>query len=196
MFSTPSIENKLDVLRSRLYYQYDQQEINEIIDMARQDMLEMLNSISDQYLNDAISTAQNNNDFDVADEFYIDYNNQIKISTMSGQTDFTIPPTKMLPHFLKSNTKISKDGNAYKIIPVGGARTRSRSTVDALIEQNRSSKTDDPKFRVASSKQNPETQWVIPEQKRDYTDIINSININMNKDIEESLTSIISRYGG
>jgi hypothetical protein len=47
----------------------------------------------------------------------------VQISTDSGELDFSLPPTPMLPWLLK-NAKIAKDGSRYKIIPIGAAGTQ------------------------------------------------------------------------
>lgn len=49
-------------------------------------------------------------------------------------------------------------------------------------------------FRTASSKQNPETSWVIPEKDRDMTQYLIDLNDRIKETIEESVLTIINFY--
>jgi hypothetical protein len=49
-------------------------------------------------------------------------------------------------------------------------------------------------FKTASSKQNPATQWVIPEKNMDMTEFLFNLNSSIANDIEQTTTSIIQKY--
>lgn len=51
-------------------------------------------------------------------------------------------------------------------------------------------------FRTASSKQDPNTQWVNPGKKIDMSETIRNINNNMQAQIDNIISSVISRYSG
>ncbi len=53
-----------------------------------------------------------------------------------------------------------------------------------------------PNFRTASSKQNPQTQWVKPGKELNMTGTIMDINSKMQAQIVEAVSMIIRRHGG
>ena len=59
-----------------------------------------------------------------------------KITTDSGNTDFSTPPFPMLPKLLK-NAKIAQDGSQYKVIPLKQKGTVGLTTESALGDLNR-----------------------------------------------------------
>lgn len=76
----------------------------------------------------AVLDAENQGSAMGADEFLSQIkldadSGYVQISTDSGELDFSMPPTPMLPWLLK-NPKIAKDGSRYKIIPVGAGTTQ------------------------------------------------------------------------
>lgn len=48
---------------------------------------------------------------------------------------------------------------------------------------------------TASSKQNPDTQWVIPAKEMDAQDILEDVNQRLNRGIEDAMRLIYERYG-
>lgn len=57
-----------------------------------------------------------------------------------------------------------------------------------------SSNTQAPTFRVASSKQDRNSSWVIPKRDADMTPIINEVNATMGVDIDNAVTQAISEH--
>jgi hypothetical protein len=49
-------------------------------------------------------------------------------------------------------------------------------------------------FRTATSKQDPSTQWVIPEIDRDMTQYLYDLNHRIDMDIQQAITMILSSY--
>ena len=52
------------------------------------------------------------------------------------------------------------------------------------------------KFRTVTSKQDPTTQWVQPAKDKDMTSTLESINVQLKRDIEDSVMGIIQGYEG
>lgn len=53
-----------------------------------------------------------------------------------------------------------------------------------------------PDFRTATSKQNPSTQWVLPERPMNMQLILADINRQLENDIQEAVRSIVRQYEG
>lgn len=49
-------------------------------------------------------------------------------------------------------------------------------------------------FRTATSKQDPSTQWVIPEIDRDMTQYLFDLNHRIDQDVQQAITMILSTY--
>lgn len=82
-----------------------------------------------------------------------------------------------------------------------GATVSQRAT--AVAEQFRASissamtlnkQSGDVTFRTASSKQNSESDWVIPEKDRDMTQYLIQLNEQIRDSIQEMIHIVISRY--
>ena len=56
--------------------------------------------------------------------------------------------------------------------------------------------TGTPKFRTVSSKQDAETQWVMPAREKDLTGYLAGINSRIESDIQTAVTTIIAAYEG
>ena len=134
------------------------------------------------------------------------------LETQSGNTDFSEPPYPMLDALL-SNAKPMKDGSGvYKIIPVGSPTKKPRPPVhtnifdaqkaisaeryeNAVSQYNKvMPKGSKVQFRTATSKQNRSTQWVMPEQKKDFTEDLQEINSMLGSAHDEIVVNIIRTY--
>ena len=82
---------------------------------------------------------------------------------------------------------------------------KGMSTVAAMQEISKTrnagkqkEKSNDPaiNFRTASSKQDPNTQWVNPGRKIDLTGALNSINANLQDSIDNAIDDIVRRLEG
>lgn len=64
----------------------------------------------------------------------------------------------------------------------------------ATSRKNRyNDKSVDVHFRAATSKQNPQTQWVIPSKDLDMTQYLQQTNMQLSKSIDEAIISVIDR---
>jgi len=134
------------------------------------------------------------------------------LDTESGITDFSEPPMPMLDRLLASGAKPMKDGSGvYKVIPVGANNgnkkpiyanifdtqkaiqaeryEKSVSQYNKIIPSN--SKVN---FRTATSKQNRQTQWVLPEKEKDFTEDLQSINSMLSQEHDEVILGIIKEH--
>jgi hypothetical protein len=135
------------------------------------------------------------------------------IETASGITDFSEPPLPMLDKLLAKGAKPMKDGSGvYKVIPVGGESKQPKKPVFTNIfdaqkaisaERYESAVTQYNKvipkgskvsFRTATSKQNRQTQWVLPEKKKDFTEDLAEINNMLSADYDNVVLDIIRNY--
>lgn len=134
------------------------------------------------------------------------------VETESGNTDFSDPPFPMLPRLL-SGAKPIKDGSGvYKVIPVGSGEGRSFTTIMdaqkaialqrnqeaaeryAQITSNVGKRSGQKQFRTATSKQNADTQWVLPATEKDFTSDLKQLNEQLRETSEDSILEIIREY--
>ena len=114
-------------------------EIDDILDLASNDINEIILDIVSNAVAEATDYA-----LDLGAEEFIEDMDVIEvgggfmISTLSGKTDFSIPERKMLNDLLK-NAKVSKDGNRYKVIPVGGTESSQQPRDIFTVMRNRDS---------------------------------------------------------
>lgn len=134
------------------------------------------------------------------------------IDTQSGITDFSEPPMPMLDRLLARGAKPMKDGSGvYKVIPVGGNNTKkpplytnifdaqkaisAERYESALNQYNKiAPKGSKVNFRTATSKQNRQTQWVMPEKQKDFTEDLAEINNMLLADHDSVVLDIIRSY--
>ncbi len=135
------------------------------------------------------------------------------IETESGSTDFSDPPLPMLDYLLARGAKPMKDGSGvYKVIPVGGQSNQQKPPIhtnifdaqkaisaeryeNAVAQYNKvAPKKSKVNFRTATSKQNRQTQWVLPEKKKDFTEDLAEINNMLSHDYDNVILDIIRSY--
>lgn len=135
------------------------------------------------------------------------------IDTESGSTDFTEPPYPMLDRLLARGAKPMKDGSGvYKIIPVGGQSGTQKKPIHtnifdaqkaisaeryeaAVSQYNKvAPKNSKVNFRTATSKQNRQTQWVMPEKPKDFTEDLAEINSMLSTSHDDIILNIIKSY--
>jgi hypothetical protein len=93
-------------------------EINEIGNLAMQDIDNTVFDIVEQYLNQTRDIVMSLGGAELADEIRsMKRGPQFIITTESGVTDFSTPPFPMLPALLK-NPDISSKGEMFKVIPL------------------------------------------------------------------------------
>lgn len=135
------------------------------------------------------------------------------IDTSSGITDFSEPPLPMLDRLLARGAKPMKDGSGvYKVIPIGANNGQKKAPLytnifdaqkaisaeryeSALAQYNKiAPKGSKVNFRTATSKQNRQTQWVLPEKKKDFTEDLAEINNMLLADHDSVVLDIIRSY--
>lgn len=148
----------------------------------------------------------------------------VQISTDSGKLDFSEPPTPMLPWLLKnaktakdgSQYKVipvggpSKSKPAKQVKDIDGAISNiaSASSMEdmatdvarkfgmapMLTKRSESTKSGPVSFRVASSKQDQNTQWVLPAKDKNLTSAVMDINFRLRSEIDKMTDEVIDRY--
>lgn len=136
------------------------------------------------------------------------------METESSNTDFSDPPYPMLDKLLSGgNIKPMRDGSGvYKVIPIGKQGSKTRPSIHsnifdaqksisaerherAIKEYNNIAPRDSKvQFRTATSKQNRNTQWVLPAKDKDFTDDIQRINSSLYDTHDEIVLSVIREY--
>lgn len=62
------------------------------------------------------------------------------------------------------------------------------------LDRVKQNSTVEPRFVTASSKQDPETSWVVPARDLDMTGYLMDINSRVQQDIYDTVTAIINEY--
>jgi hypothetical protein len=169
--------------------------------VARQEIITEVSYIIEKFVLEAkeVGIAKSANEF--VDQLKVArIGGQYEMRTDSGKTDFTVPPFPMLPKLLK-NAKVAKDGSLYKVIPIEDKSSlankplTTQEIMNSINKSRRSIKgTGNVKFRVASSKQDANTQWKHPGFERDFTQILHDINSRMGEAIDQTITQITYKY--
>lgn len=129
-----SVYVEIDRLRSSLIYSgVDSLEAYDICDLATQDINDMLADLVSSAMDQALSHAIDIGAEEFVDDVQIvpDANGLYKISTHSGNLDYSRDKKEMLPHLLK-NAEISKSGNRYKVIPLKDKKKTANSMFTML----------------------------------------------------------------
>lgn len=227
-------------------------EAEEVSNLAKQDMEVAIGSLVENAVNQAAEAGLSIGAEEFVGEIKVmNAGGSFKVGTVSGKTDFSLPPFPMLPHLLK-NAKTAKDGSRYKVIPIGkktpssgGPKQRLLTLFEVqrdmnnqqiadveqrkqilkearnltltagsgefsglakarqLLANKREQERQDSKqpqgeieYRTASSKQDPNNSWVLPEKKMDMTFILDEINRRLEDDIQNTVRSIVHQYEG
>lgn len=135
------------------------------------------------------------------------------LETESNITDFSDPPFPMLDRLLARGAKPMKDGSGvYKVIPVGGSTGQKKPPIHTNIfdaqkaimaERHESAlrqynkvipKGSKVNFRTVTSKQNRNTQWVLPAKEKDFTEDLAEINSSLKESHDSVILDIIRSY--
>lgn len=229
-------------------------EAEEIGNFARQDIDEVMETLSQIAIEDAANAGMIMGVGEFVEQLQVIISSGIPhVTTRSGKIDFSTTKRQMLQDLLK-NADTAKDGSKYKIIPVGvsgdkpvenkgrfstlmdvqrdinkqnitaqqqrkrelaEARklmfTGARATYSGLMKAQqylsrqgggqgaaapRPSTNAAPSFRIASSKQNPAVDWVLPERPMDMQLILMDINRKLEDDIHSAIIDIVEQYEG
>lgn len=187
-----------------------------VIDQCVQEFNKRFAQVMEQVLGEGLEEAKSIGVAKQSGEFLAELRADARtgqILTDSGRTDFTVQPFSMRPGLLK-NAKVSKDGTAYKVVPVGAeggkpnpfalssadaARALSKEQ-QAELQSRLSAKklakpAGAPQFKTVTDKQDP-ASWLHPGFERDFTSDMLRINQDMEyklyqqaKDIMEEIES-------
>ncbi len=212
----PNILFELDRLRVALENKgLDNTMIEGIIGNARNEIRDAFIYQGEAAMDVAIEKGVEKRSADFINELRLDAVN-MRLTTDSGNMDFSTPPYPNLHNLLKGNVKPMKDGSGvYKVIPVGksgGSNNRPKITTNIydLHKQINAQRAEEagmhqkaiaPKgsvgkttFRTATSKQDAATKWVIPAQNKNFADDVKNLNDNIDKSMDEIISKIIDSY--
>lgn len=202
---------EIDHLRSILESKgIDTNTVNSIVSKVHQEIQEAVNVEGGIAIERAVEVGVQKSAPDFINELRLDTLN-FEVTTDSGNMDFSVPPYPMLPSLLK-NAKPMKDGSGvYKVIPVGKPGNKPSITTNIYDAQKKiaAQRAEDAKrqyqaispagskgqqFRVATSKQNPNTQWVRSAQEKDFTGDVAQINAELHNSLDDRIKDIINHY--
>jgi hypothetical protein len=202
------IEKLRSVLRSK---GVEERFVEKIASKAETEISLALRERLDSAMDVAIQSGVQKDSADFINELRPRYDAFV-LDTASGITDFSDPPYPMLDKLLTSGVKPMKDGSGvYKVIPVGGDNGQKKSPIhtnifdaqkaisaeryeNAVTQYNKISPKGSKVFRTATSKQNRQTQWVMPEKQKDFTEDLAEINSMLSVDHDEVVLNIIRTY--
>lgn len=204
---------ELDRLRYSLRSKgLDDDAIEAIISKASREISSAFNKQAEAAMQQAIEAGVEKRSADFINELQMDYNN-MELTTESGNMEFVEPPFPMLNRLLQ-NAKPMKDGSGvYKVIPVGqpsSNRPKVSSNIYDAYKQINAERVENAKrqyqaiapagskgaaqFRTATSKQDPNRQWVMPERTKDFSQEMDYINSELAKNMENIVRDIIRSY--
>jgi hypothetical protein len=179
-----SIAYYIDLIRSELLdSELNESFVNHQCDKASYEISNKINIVLDEVRESCDQISVRSNGTVTLNVQETDYGYEV-VATPNSEVE--IPEKQMLPHLLK-NAKVAKDGSRYKVIPIG---KKSNSVIDTYRQGFKSSNVSPGKqeFRVASSKQNANSQWVIPARTMDFSQDVDALNSYL----QEKIDSIIS----
>jgi hypothetical protein len=203
---------ELDKLRLTLRNKgLDARAIEIIVNKAGKEISDAFDEQGESAMQLAIEAGVQQRSPEFINELQIDPAN-MAITTESGNLEFTDPPYPMLSKLLQ-NAKPIKDGSGvYKVIPVGASKDDrpkvSTNIYDAHKKINaeraenakRQYKAVAPagskatQFRTATSKQDANSQWVIPAKTKDFSGDVQSINKELADTMDEKVRDILRSY--
>jgi hypothetical protein len=200
---------ELDRLRSHLSIRgVDDATIDKIVARARSEIEAVVAARGQEAVDSAVEVGAQKESADFINQLRFDAFN-FEVATESGQLNFDEPPRPMLPFLLK-NAKPMKDGSGvYKVIPVGKPSTKPSFAKNIFDEQRRISaeRIENAKararviapvgsqaFKTATSKQDPQKQWVQPAKEKDFTEDVEAINQGLRSSLDDSIKDIIRNY--
>lgn len=209
----PNILFELDRLRTSLTNKgLDSETVERLVSKASNEIKQAFSEQGEAAMQLAIEAGVEKRSPDFINDLKMDEVN-MELTTMSNNFDFTEPPFPMLSKLLQGgNIKPMKDGSGvYKVIPVG-SQGKTRSAISSNIydvqKALHASRLEEAKaqyskvaprgsksqFRTATSKQDANTQWVLPEQPKDFTEDVKNINSNLSDSMESIIKDIVSSY--
>ena len=202
---------ELDRLRVSLQNKgLDHGTIEGIIQKASREIHDAAEQHGHSAMQQAIESGVAKNSADFINELNFDSIN-MQIATDSGNMDFSTPPYPMLPKLLQGAKPIKDGSGVYKVIPIGKPgvdRPKIANNIYDAWKQLNTERAESAKaqysrvapkgsktqFRTATSKQDANTQWVLPAKEKDFSDDVSSINKELGATMDELIRNIISDY--
>jgi hypothetical protein len=184
--------------------------IDQIIEKASQEINSAFSQQAEGAMLQAMDEGVAKRSPDFINELRMDLVN-MQLTTESGNMNFSEAPFPMLPKLLK-NAKPMKDGSGvYKVIPVGQpGKNRpkvSNNIYDAWKKINAerietakakeaaiAPKGSKVEYRTATSKQNINTQWVMPAKEKDFTGTMQAVNKELSSSMDDIVRNIVRSY--
>jgi hypothetical protein len=188
----------------------DTSTINNLVDKAQQEIHAATVRLGGQALDKAVEAGVAKDSLEFINELRLDAIN-FEVTTTSGNMEFTTPPYPQLQNLLK-NAKPIKDGSGvYKVIPIGkqGNNKPLLSTnIDDAQKKVAAQRAENAKrqyarmspagskqeYRTATSKQDPNSQWVKPAKTKDFGEEMASINGELKESLDGVIRDIINGY--
>lgn len=207
----PNILFELDRLRTTLRNKgLDANTVEGIIRNANSEIARAFEEHADVAMQLAIESGVNQKSSDFINELKLDAVN-MQLITDSGNMEFSEPPYPMLSKLLQNAQPIKDGSGVYKVIPVGTPgkdRPKVSTNIYDVYKQINAERIENAKkqytaitprgsaaqFRTATSKQDPNTQWVKPAQTKDFTEQMSSINRDLTNTMDTVVRDIIRSY--
>lgn len=210
----PNVLFELDRLRSNLESKgLDPNTVDAIVRKASNEIRDAFIYQGEAAMQLAVEQGVNKKSADFINELRLNEVN-LELTTDSGNMDFSTPPYPNLANLLRGAKPIKDGSGVYKVIPVGkqdGFRPKISSSIFEAQKQimaeraeaanaakraiaPRGSKGAGQQFRTATSKQNANTQWVLPAQDKDFTQDVKDLNNELNKTMDDIISDIIQSY--
>lgn len=200
---------ELDRLRSHLALKgVDKNTIDTVVARVQQEIDAVVAARGQEAVDQAVQVGIEKESADFINQLRLDTLN-FEVKTESGQLQFDEPPRPQLPQLLK-NAKPMKDGSGvYKVVPIGKPGIKPSFAKNIVDEQHRISaeRAEAAKararaiapmgsqiFRTATSKQDPQRQWVKPAQEKNFTEDVADINQNLRHSLYDAIRDIIRDY--
>lgn len=208
----PNIFFELERLKTSLINKgLDDDTVSNIVQKAAEEIKTAMHEQGENAMQQAIESGVNKNSPDFINELMMDETN-MELITSSGNFDFSEPPFPMLSKLIQGGKPMKDGSGVYKVIPVGAPSLGNRQKVstniydaqkkinaeriEAAREQYQGITPSGSKaqFRTATSKQNANSQWVIPAKEKNFEEDMKSINAGLRQSMESIIMNIIRSY--
>jgi hypothetical protein len=189
----------------------DSDVIDSILDKAREDINNAVQEIGMSALQSAVEVGTEKGSAEFVNQVMLD-NIGMQITTESFNTSFSEPPKPMLPYLLQGAKPLKDGSGVYKVIPVGSPSRSPKPSIASNIYdawkyenarrveaarqnfENIAPRGSKAEFRTATSKQDANTQWVIPSKEKDFTEDLSQINEDFQDQLSDKIRDIIREY--
>lgn len=179
-----------------------------IVNKANADIQVAMRQHAESAMQRAIEVGVQKDSAEFINQLQVD-SNLMQVITESGNMNFPEPPKPMLPFLLKNAKPMNDGSGVYKVIPVGSSGHKPKQTstsiydswkqinaerAEAARDQYKGVAPKASKFRTATSKQDPNSRWVIPAKDKDFADDVRNINQELEANIDEVIREIVRSY--